>query len=587
MWGGPPPPMTPMTPEQMMQMMQMQGWMQMQQQMAQQTAATTAASQPPVQPAAVTQLVTRIMLVEPSKDGTLTRAKGQRTSVPIKVELNDAQEPTGSYCTALSLRMKAANSFPEAGTDCAWKLYIGELAADGKPSEVSFIGGNSEAETDSNWREQFSCKVIEKLEPVVFVNPCLSGHEGKDVDRKRAAGFLETDAAEVKAAMNVLSTARPTKVGKQSGKQVVQLQVDERVARLRQQVQALVDKSKSAQYLNSRTGQPIFILTDGKWVRPVFSSDRKTVVTAGFFSEMSVESIDGSFLDTDGTLIQETLWFACTCCPSLCPPLRRGAALSSQSTVATWQKWAVATESSKAKTHSSSTKAGGVVLKSFQSMVKYHMDTKHGGSLATVESKNEQFARACLLGSALLQTPGSQAALQEAVAAQREQAAGAEPTLTPADPPEPPPIVLRYPFDAAADAKERDAVAIPLADITSSKLAAGSMVSWRVYDLLRRYELQCAINSGLSSEQVALMPPYDFLQIDRQMVLFQNKNNVVIDLSTRVGSTFPVFQLLSSLQKQVNLVPSSSRDIYQNPFGELQFVSIPVLYGCVHSNSGP
>ena len=131
-------------------------------------------------------------------------------------------------------------------------------------------------------------------------------------------------------------------------------------------------------------------------------------------------------------------------------------------------------------------------------------------------------------------------------------------------------------------------------DITSAKLADGSMVSWRVFDLLRRYELQCAINVGISSEQVMVMPPYDYLQIDRQILLFQEKNEVVIDLSTQVGSTFPVFQLFSRLQEQVGITPSISSHIIEPklavwqpifiverptppPFGELQFVSIPIL----------
>ena len=90
-----------MTPQQMMQMMQMQGWMQMQQQMG--MAGTPAAGQPPAQqpaPAAPPFVVTSIVLVTSSKDGELVRADGQRTSVPIKIEVNDAKEPTGTYSTA-------------------------------------------------------------------------------------------------------------------------------------------------------------------------------------------------------------------------------------------------------------------------------------------------------------------------------------------------------------------------------------------------------------------------------------------------------------------------------------------------------
>ena len=122
MWGGPPPP--GLTPEQMMQMMQMQ--MQMQQMAQQQTAAAfQPPAQPPAAPASAQFVKASIVLVRPaSKDGDLELADGQRTSVPIKVELNDAQEPTGAYSTAQSVRHKAASSFPDAG-ECSWKLYVG------------------------------------------------------------------------------------------------------------------------------------------------------------------------------------------------------------------------------------------------------------------------------------------------------------------------------------------------------------------------------------------------------------------------------------------------------------------------------
>ena len=171
----------------------------------------------------------------------------------------------------------------------AWKLFIGELK-DGQPVDVAFVAGDGDA-ADNSWRELFSCKLISEQKPVVFALPCLVGHEARDVDRKRAAAaVVMADEAELKAAVSVLCTARPAKHGKgvdgasvRSGKQVAQLQGDDRVTRLREQVQVLVDKSKSAEYLNRSTGEPIYILTDGKWAKPVFSSDRKTLITAGCF----------------------------------------------------------------------------------------------------------------------------------------------------------------------------------------------------------------------------------------------------------------------------------------------------------------
>eukprot|EP00966_Prymnesium_polylepis_P254582 5882633-Prymnesium_polylepis.1 len=82
-----------MTPEQMQMQMQM---MQMMQQMAQQQ--TAAVGQPHAQPSAAApapSVKACIVLVSTSKDGELELTDGQRTTVPIKVELNAAQEPTG------------------------------------------------------------------------------------------------------------------------------------------------------------------------------------------------------------------------------------------------------------------------------------------------------------------------------------------------------------------------------------------------------------------------------------------------------------------------------------------------------------
>jgi hypothetical protein len=375
----------------------------------------------------------------------------------------------------------------------------------------------------------------------------------------------------------------------------VQLGGDEKVARLREQLKIAVDKSQTIEYLHPRDRNPIYIFTDGVWVKPVFSKDRSKLITPGYYCEISIDAIDASFLNDDGALKRDTLFIACRCCPSSVPAKK--ASFSSISTTATWHKYEVAMEASTAR-HKSTTKVGGIILKSFQSTVKYHHDKHHGSGSMSAEERQKKQANFFAIGSAVLQQPVLQQALQEACAAQSkiEQA----PTLTPADPSEPPPIVLRYPFDAPSKAKERDVVEVRFEDITSAKLADGSMVSWRVFDLLRRYELQCAINVGLSSEQVMVMPPYDYLQIDRQMLLFQEKNEVVIDLSTQVGSTFPVFQLFSRLQEQVGITPSISSHIIEPklavwqpifiverpappPFGELQFVSIPIL-SSVHNS---
>ena len=94
MYGGPPPMMTPE------QIMQMQSWMLMQQQMAiagamggTPTAGQHLAQQPAPSPPAPL-VVTNLVLVQSTKDGNLERVDGQRTSVPIKVALNDEKEPT-------------------------------------------------------------------------------------------------------------------------------------------------------------------------------------------------------------------------------------------------------------------------------------------------------------------------------------------------------------------------------------------------------------------------------------------------------------------------------------------------------------
>ena len=549
-----------------------------------QPAAQPAAPAPAEAPAQV--MMTSIVLVTPaSKDGDLVRAEGQRTSVPIKVELDGAREPTGSYATATSLREKAGSSFPLDGSGWSWKLYVGEML-DNQPANVAIVAGDNDAASNSSWRELFSCKVIDGAKPVVFAQPCLAGHEGRDVDRKRKASMeLSVEKAEVEAAVQQLSSARPAKHGMgqdgaslRSGKQVVQLDGDAKVARLCNQLKMAVDKSKTSAYLHPRDHKPIFILTDGVWVKPVFTADRSKLLTPGFYREISVDAIDASFLNDDETLKRGALFFACRCCPPSVPP-KKAASLTSKavvSTTPTWQKNEVTVEAS-AGGHKSATKAGGIILRSFQSTVKYHHDKYHGGGSVSTQETQQKQALFFQIGSALLQQPAAQQALQEAAAVQSK--VEQPQTLTPADPPEPPPIVLRYPFDAPLNAKERDVANIRLADITTKKLGQGSQVSEHVFDLLRRYELQCALSAGVSSKHVLIMAPYDFFLIERRMKGFEIKNDLVIDLTSNLltdrGLSFAAFQLLNSLQTKVGLSSFCSRTVPYTP--PPQFVSVPLL----------
>ena len=198
--------------------------------------------------------------------------------------------------------------------------------------------------------------------------------------------------------------------------------------------------------------------------------------------------------------------------------------------------------------HSSKTLDGGVILVSLWTMMKDHMEKEHGGGFDAMEgNKAAVTSRIFTLGAGLMQTPGVQAALQDAADAQ-STATTKQPSLTPADPPEPPHIVMRYPFDATADTQERNAAAIKMEDISTQKLAPGSMVSEPVFDLLRRYELQCALNMGLPSEQILVMPPFDFQLIARRMLHFQKTTGTAIDYLPH-GSLYPTFEL----QKRVGL----------------------------------
>ena len=578
-----------------MQMMQMQMHMQ---QMTQQQAAAAAqppaaqppAAQPPAaQPSTAPFVKASIVLVSASKDGELVRAEGQRTSVPIKVQLNDAQEPTGVYSTATSVRQKAAASFPDAGSGCSWKLFVGELV-DEKISEVAIVSGENDADADSSWRELFSCKKLDGSTPVIFVQPCLVGHQSRDVDRKRAASMaVTTDGPELKAAVATLAVARPKKHGKgmdgasiRSGT-VAQLSEDSRLVRLQERVQALVDKAQTAKYMDPCTGESCLILTNGKWQAPVVSNGK--VVTAGFYPEICVQDIDASFLDSDGRLKDEVLYFVCRSPGCIHkaqagafvskPTGRAAAAGKKMAAPCSWYRAEVRMESQSAH-HKSTTRDGGIVLRTLSTMTKDHMDKEHGGGFDKIEgNKAAAISRVFSLGAALLQTPQAQAELQAAAAAAAQSAAPQQPpALTPADPPGPPPVVLRYPFDAPADAKERDAAAVRMEDISTKKLAPGSMVSSRVFDLLRRYELQCALNMGVPSEQILLMPPFDFQLIERRMVNFQKTTGIVIDSSQREGSLFATFQLLDVLQQKVGLKSPHSSRIFPSA---LQLVSIPIL----------
>ena len=426
MWG---PPPQGLSPQQMMQMMQM---------MQAQQAATIPAGQPPVMPpgapARAAPAVTSIVLVTSSKDGELVRSAGQRTSVPIKVELNDAQEPTGAYSTAESVRRKVASSFPDAGGDVAWKLFIGEMKDD-QPFDVTLVAGDSVASADSSWRELFSCKVISDQKPVVFAQPCLVGHESRDVDRKRAASImLQTDQTEAAAAVGVISAARPAKQGKgsdgasmRSSKGCTLLGEDSKVMRLQEKVQALVDKAQAPAYMDPRTGNSILILTNGKWVSANRNADSTKVITAGFYPEISVESIDNTFLEADGTLKKGLLFFSCISAACVCkaatgafvskPRGRAAAAGKKMAPPSSWYKSEVTMEGAGGH-HTPKTKDGGVVLKSLWAMVKTHMLNEHGGGFDTVaENKATTTARLFTIGTGLLQTPGAQASLKAAALA--------------------------------------------------------------------------------------------------------------------------------------------------------------------------
>ena len=478
MWGsgpwGPPPP--GLAPDQMMQMMQAQGWMQSMQvqQMAQQ-AGQTATGPPSAKPSAAPApaeapaplISTTLVLVTPaSNDGDLVRAKGQRTSVPIKVELDGAREPTGSYASAKSLREKAGLSFPLDGSGWSWKLYVGQMV-ENQPSDLAIVVGDTDVVSDASWREIFSCKMIDGLKPVVFAQPCLAGHEGRDVDRKRTASMaLQTDKAEAEAAATMLSNARPAKHGKgpdgasvRSGKAVMQLGGDAKLKRLRAQLKIAVDMSQTAKYLHPHDSKPIFILTDGVWAKSVFTADRSKLVTPGFYREISLDAIDDSFLNDDGTLKRGTLHFACRCCPPSVPPQKAASAKAPSkfkvaiSTTAVWQKSEVTMETT-AGGHKSATKAGGIILKSFQATVKYHHDKFHSVRSISAEERQEKQARFFAIGAAMLQQPAMKEAMLQQVASQNEVEQPS--TLTPADPPDQLPIVLRYPFNAPTNAKERD-----------------------------------------------------------------------------------------------------------------------------------
>jgi hypothetical protein len=398
--------------------------------------------------------------------------------------------------------------------------------------------------------------VKSKVEPVIFVHPVLAGHENHDVDRKRLASLaVATGKAEAAASVAVLTSLNPAKRGKgesgasmRTGKEVAPLNEDNMLTRLREKVQILLDSAQTARCMDPGMTKSILILTNGKWQVPVFSAGK--LITAGCYHEISVEDIDATFLGADGLLKKEILYFACRCPPCIRkaatgvfatkPTGRAAAAGKKQAPPCSWYRSEVRAESSGGK-HSSKTLDGGVILVSLWTMMKDHMEKEHGGGFDAMEgNKAAVTSRIFTLGAGLMQTPGVQAALQDAADAQ-STATTKQPSLTPADPPEPPHIVMRYPFDATADTQERNAAAIKMEDISTQKLAPGSMVSEPVFDLLRRYELQCALNMGTDpSEQILVIPPFDFQLIARRMLHFQKTTGTAIDYLPH-GSLYPTF----------------------------------------------
>jgi hypothetical protein len=95
-------------------------------------------------------------------------------------------------------------------------------------------------------------------------------------------------------------------------------------------------------------------------------------------------------------------------------------------------------------------------------------------------------------------------------------------------------------------------------DISTEKLKPCSVVSWRVYDLLRRYELQCATNQGLESNSVFAASPYDFTLLERR---FNQLSGSESDDFVACNSQWETFKLFSDVQKKVGFAPSRSRGI--------------------------
>ena len=124
-----------------------------------------------------------------------------------------------------------------------------------------------------------------------------------------------------------------------------------------------------------------------------------------------------------------------------------------------------------------------------------------------------------------------------------------------------------------------------MSDIATAK-KHGTPASLPVYDLLRRYELQCATNAGLDSNSVLVMPPCDYVLLQKNfdsyaqgvVAKFGSEDwSYSVDLRgpRRSGCFLDVFVCFSEVQKAIGLLPSFVQNTYQlNP--ELKLVSMGI-----------
>ena len=321
------------------------------------------------------------------------------------------------------------------------------------------------------------------------------------MDRKRAAECaVSTDAGEVNAAAAMLSSARPSKQSKSTavadGKGREQLDAAGKVTRLQDCIRAHLKKRTEPAFSCTKLGKSFWMLTDGQWVRPVFSSDGQDLLRAGFYRELQIEDIDASFLTEDGRLVKSVenkdgslktpalLW---TCIHPVC--IRASGGMP-------WPTVTVTLESdSTSGHHSALTKTGGVVLKSLQALTKRHMSKAHGdaGSLLVKEHDAESAqhtAKYFAIGSALLQQPGAQETLQKEAARQQQPQ---QPALTPADPPGPAGAVM---WSTPNDMPPAEATRVT-ADMISAATLNGGLLHKEVRKMLMYRELCELAGSGL------------------------------------------------------------------------------------------